>query len=67
MVLHMVVLHGDALGGKGVGGDDVGTCIEIFLVELSNDVGTGEIQNVVVAFHQSRNVLELRASEIFFR
>lgn len=66
IVLDMVVGHGDALRAECVCFDYIGSGYEVFLVDLTNDVGAGEAEYVVVSGHQSGGVFELLSAEVVF-
>ena len=48
-VFAAVVGERDALGVEGVGGDDVGTRLQVAPMDVGDDVGAGEAQQIVVA------------------
>ncbi|CAJ1779925.1 hypothetical protein LMCDFJHI_02900 [Aeromonas salmonicida] len=48
-IFHLVIGHGDASGVEGVGFEDVGPGGTILIVDLANDPGPGQHQQVVVA------------------
>ena len=57
--LHAVVCLGDDRGREGVGLADVGAGLEVLPVDVVDDVGLGQGQEVVVALLGLRVVLEL--------
>ena len=63
---HVVVLLRDGDGTKGVGLDQVGTGGQVAFVDVADDVRTGERQQLVVALHVARKVLEPLAAVLRF-
>jgi hypothetical protein len=60
--LHPVIGHGDALRVEAVGLDDVRAGGEVLAVDLADDRGLGQHQQVVVALEVVRPVLEALAA-----
>jgi hypothetical protein len=64
-VLHVVVGHGDAGAAEGVGFGNVGAGLEVLAVNLLDDVGTGEREQVVVALQVVGEILEAFPAVVF--
>ena len=65
-ILQVVVSLRDTLAAEGVGADDVGTSLQIFAVYVSDDVGSGQVEHVVVALHHHFHILKTSAFEVGF-
>ena len=61
-VLEAVIRLADGLGVEGVGLDDVGAGFQIGVVDLADDLGLGEHEEIVVALEIARVLLEARAA-----
>ena len=66
-VLQMIVGLGYGLRGKCVGGNEVGSRLQVFAMNIFDNVGTGDVQHVVVAGKLPFYILEHVAPEIIFR
>ncbi|MPM08575.1 hypothetical protein SDC9_54888 [bioreactor metagenome] len=55
---HAVVFLRNGGGAEGVGLDQVGACGQVFFVDVADHVGAGEREQLVVALHVARKVLE---------
>ena len=62
----MVVCHGDARGTECVCFDDVGSCLQVFAVDVGHHIRTGQTKQVIVALHLPGYILKPLAAEIFF-
>ena len=62
--LHVVISHRHPLRREGASGDEVGSCLQILPVNVGNHVGTGQAEDVIVALHQPRHILEPFTSEV---
>ena len=60
----MVVGLGDGRGAEGVGLDEVGTGLQVLLVDFLDDVGSGEREQLVVALHVMGMVAEALAAVV---
>ena len=65
VVLQSVVAHGDALGIEGIGLDDVGSCLQVFAMDVADDIRTGEGEQVVASFQCLVVLLETAPPEMF--
>ena len=63
----MIVGHRDALGIERVGFDDIGTRLQVFAMNVLNDMRSRETQEVVVTLHLSGLLHESSSTELFFR
>ena len=63
----MVVAHRYPLAREGVRLYDVRSSLQIAPVDILHDVGTCQIQHIVVTLHQSRNIPEHIATEVLLR
>jgi hypothetical protein len=61
-VLETIIGLADRLRVEGVGLDDVGAGLEISVVDLADDRGLGQHEEIVVALEIVREILETRAS-----
>ena len=62
-MLAAVVAHRDALSIKGIGADDVGSGFEIVTMDVADDVGAADIEQVIVALLRSGKLQ--RTAKIF--
>ena len=60
----MVVGLGDGRGAEGVGLDEVGTGLQVLLVDFLDDVGPGEGEQFIVALHVVGMVAEALATVV---
>ena len=65
-ILQTVVSQGNALGVEGVRLDDVGTSLQVFAVDVTNDERTGQRQHVVAAFQVLLVIGEASSAEVLF-
>jgi len=57
-VLQAIVTLRYALAIEGVSLDDVGTCLQVGLMDPQNDVWLGQAKQIIVVFELLRDILE---------